>query len=72
MAEYNDLIAWKSRLQDALSTGVREVTDSDGSRVSYSSATEILKSLAYIESQLNAPTARSVRFVTSKFPVRGY
>lgn len=61
----SDLIAWRDRLERALASGVREVADSDGSRIAYRSTSEIQAALGYVNSLL-APSARAVRFTTTK------
>jgi hypothetical protein len=69
MANYNDLITWRGRLEQALAMNAREVTDSDGSKISYKSTAEIKSAIAWIDSQLAAPAVRAIRFTTSKFGV---
>jgi hypothetical protein len=66
MAEYADLIAWLDRLQRARTSGIRSVFDSDGSRVEYKSDSELASAIAYVQSLLNAPPVKAVRFTTSK------
>lgn len=65
MATQSDLIAWRDRLVIALASDVREVTDSDGSRISYRSTSEVRAALDYVNALL-LPPVTAVRFTTHK------
>lgn len=61
-----DLIAWRDRLIQARLSAVKVVADSDGSQVQYRNDSEMASALAYVESLLNAPAVKTIRFHTSK------
>ena len=66
MATQADLIGFRDRLERALTLGVREIQDSDGSRIVYRGAAEIRSALAYVNAQLAAQPVKTIRFITSK------
>jgi hypothetical protein len=66
MADRNELIAFRDRLERALTLDVREVQDSDDSRIVYRSAAEIRSAISYIDGQLATQPVRTIRFNTSK------
>ncbi len=64
-----DLIAWRDRLFEARLSGVREVEDSDGSRVGYRTDSEIAAALAAVNRAIadaSRTPANTIRFFTSK------
>lgn len=49
MATWDQLQAWKARLQEARYSGLREVRDANGESVAYKSDTEMARALDSIE-----------------------
>lgn len=69
MATREQLQARIEHLESRLASGIRELVDQNGERVSYASGRELSAALAVARQQLAAldrPPINSIRFVTSK------
>lgn len=69
MATLTELNTWRDRLQDARFSGVREVQDSNGEKVTYRSDSELSRALAALDSEISAASnrpANTIQFQTSK------
>ena len=69
-ASPDDVTAWRDRLIQARMSGVREVQDSDGSRVTYRSDAEMRAAISAANDMIAAASqpqpVTSIRFRTSK------
>lgn len=54
MSELGDLIAWRASLVEARMSGVREVADQNGERISYKSDSEMARAIAAADREIAA------------------
>jgi hypothetical protein len=69
MATLADIIKWRDALIEARLSGVREVQDQNGERVTYKSDSEMARAIAAAEAAIAAATRRpssTILFKTSK------
>lgn len=66
MATQADLIAWRDRLIQTRLSGTLRVRDSDGSEILYKDDASLASAIGYVESLINAPPVKAIRFTTSK------
>lgn len=69
MTTLQNLIGWRDSLIESRLSGVREVTDQNGEKVTYKSDGEMSDALSYADNQIaqfNRALPKTINFITSK------
>lgn len=69
MTTLQNLIGWRDSLIENRLSGVREVTDQNGEKVTYKSDSEMSDALSYADNQItqfNRALPKTINFITSK------